>query len=105
MNQNQSNDIRVRQADGSNYSPETTSADNPVTPVNVIWDEDDGTTQIGSLTFTSLGLYRSGTFNGKPLFENVGFDSDNNGTIDSARIYFDFDDSKYKRIRVANCVK
>lgn len=92
MNQNQSNDIRVRQADGSNYSPETTSADNPVTPVNVIWDEDDGTTQIGSLTFTSLGLYRSGTFNGKPLFENVGFDSDNNGTIDSARIYFDFDD-------------
>lgn len=91
LNTNQSNDIRVRQVDGINYSPETTAGANSVTPVTVIWDDDSPTTAIGSFSFTSLGLYSKSTFNGKPLYSNVQFDSGNDGTADEAKIYFDFD--------------
>ncbi|MDC1399274.1 hypothetical protein N8306_01970 [Yoonia sp.] len=85
LNQNQSNDIQVRQVSGSNYSPETTAVSTSVEQVKVIWDTDSPTTNIGLLEFTSLGLYSESTFNGKPYYIDVGVN-------DHARLYFDFDD-------------
>lgn len=94
LNMNQSNDIRVRQVDGNNYSPETTAGANSVTPVTVIWDDNSPDTAIGVLAFTSLGSYQQSTYNGKPYYIDVEFDTTPYEAFGgpAARIYFDFDD-------------
>lgn len=94
LNMNQSNDIRVRQVDGNNYSPETTAGANSVTPVTVIWDDNSPDTAIGLLAFTSLGSYQQSTYNGKPYYIDVEFDTTPYEAFGgpAARIYFDFDD-------------
>ena len=110
LNMNQSNDIRVRQVDGNNYSPETTAGTNSVTPVTVIWDDDSPDTDIGELAFTSLGNYEQSTYNGKPYYINVEFDTSPYETFGgpAARIYFDFYDKAdidSSRWNVVNVVK